>query len=86
MSPVWQGVSSQTDGRGLGFVYIRRPRGAQQESPAGIRLDWQPNTEADLSHYNVYRNYGSDFETGPVPEAPIDEETRERLEALGYVD
>ncbi|MCK4539397.1 MAG: T9SS type A sorting domain-containing protein [Candidatus Krumholzibacteria bacterium] len=40
--------------------------GTQQESPAGIRLAWQPNTEADFSHYNVYRNYGSDFEPGPA--------------------
>jgi hypothetical protein len=40
--------------------------GTQQGSPAGVRIEWEANTEADLSHYNVYRNDGSDFtpETG----------------------
>lgn len=36
--------------------------GAQHSSPDGLKLQWNPNTEEDLSHYNVYRNDGSDFQ------------------------
>jgi len=38
--------------------------GAQEYSPAGLRLTWDPNSELDLSHYNVYRGADSGFIPG----------------------
>jgi hypothetical protein len=35
--------------------------GMQQETPAGVRLEWEPVSAEDISHYNIYRNDGSDF-------------------------
>ncbi len=36
----------------------------QNSSPEGLKLQWTPNTCEDLSHYNIYRNDGSDFQPG----------------------
>lgn len=33
--------------------------------PAGLALSWEPNGEADLDHYAVYRGADADFQPGP---------------------
>jgi hypothetical protein len=38
--------------------------GEQSQTPAGLQLTWDPNTEADLAGYNVYRGTSSDFVPG----------------------
>jgi hypothetical protein len=39
--------------------------GVQSSDPEGLELNWLPNTEADLSHYNIYRSTYDDFRPGP---------------------
>jgi hypothetical protein len=39
--------------------------GEQEYSPAGLRLTWEPNDEADLAEYAIYRGTSSDFAPGP---------------------
>jgi hypothetical protein len=39
--------------------------GEQSFSPVGLDLSWDPNTEIDLSHYNIYRGTSDDFVPGP---------------------
>ena len=41
----------------------RRPRGVEAELLAShtVRIHWQPNDEADLSHYLIHRGYAPDF-------------------------
>ena len=39
--------------------------GEQSYSPEGLQLMWDPNGEADLAGYNIYRGLSSDFEPGP---------------------
>jgi hypothetical protein len=38
--------------------------GTQETDPHGLELTWDPNTEADLSHYNVYRGTDEAFVPG----------------------
>jgi hypothetical protein len=37
----------------------------QSATPYGVTLSWKPNTEADLSHYAVYRGASPGFVPGP---------------------
>ena len=39
--------------------------GEQIYSPEGLQITWDPNGEADLAGYNIYRGTSSDFEPGP---------------------
>jgi hypothetical protein len=39
--------------------------GAQEHSPEGLRLTWNPNIEIDLDNYNVYRGTIESFVPGP---------------------
>ncbi len=38
--------------------------GEQSFAPTGMDLTWDPNIEADLGEYNIYRDIGSSFEPG----------------------
>ncbi|HER43685.1 MAG TPA: T9SS type A sorting domain-containing protein, partial [Candidatus Eisenbacteria bacterium] len=39
--------------------------GEQSFSPGGLQLTWDPNSEADLAGYNIYRGTDESFEPGP---------------------
>ena len=39
--------------------------GEQLFTPEGLQMTWNPNSEADLAEYNIYRGIGSDFMPGP---------------------
>jgi len=39
--------------------------GEQYYSPEGLQLTWEPNVEADLAGYNIYRGTDGSFEPGP---------------------
>ena len=39
--------------------------GEQMFTPAGMDLTWDPNIEADLGGYNIYRDIGSSYQPGP---------------------
>jgi len=39
--------------------------GAPSTAPDGLDIDWEPNTENDLSHYTVYRGVDEGFVPGP---------------------
>ncbi len=38
--------------------------GMQSMEPSGLLLEWDANTETDLSHYNLYRGGAADFPVG----------------------
>lgn len=60
-------VSAQDSGYSVDNLAPATPQNlvAEQTEPEGLQLTWDPNTEADLSHYAVYRGTDAGFTPGP---------------------
>ena len=61
-------ISEPDSGRSVDNLAPAMPAslaGEQSFAPAGLRLIWDPNGEADLAGYNIYRGTNGSFEPGP---------------------
>lgn len=61
-------VSDPDSGYSVDNLAPAQPMGLAGEGiagPPGVEITWDPNTEADLSHYLIYRGDGEDFTPGP---------------------